>query len=72
MPENKTKPITNAESIVKVELTLREWNVIRILRQIRYGKMTVQKQSGTIIMIEPAPTLKVNEVMDIDLPFGVE
>jgi hypothetical protein len=62
----------NTESLIKVELTQREWNVIRILRQIRYGKMTIQKQAGLIVLMEPAPTIKVEENMNTNFPIGVE
>lgn len=70
MQDNKP-PTPNTESIVKAQLTKREWNVIQMMRQIRYGSMTVQKQAGVIIMVEPSPTIKVAEDMDITLPIGV-
>lgn len=66
------KQITNTESLVDVQLTKREWNVIQILRQIRYGDLLVQKQSGLIIMIKPMPTIKMDENMNINVTFGVE
>jgi hypothetical protein len=63
---------STTESLVRVELTVREWKVVQVLRQIRFGKMIIQKQGGQIIMIEPSPTLKVDELMETNIKVDVE
>lgn len=73
MQDVKTEPNkTNVESIVKVDLTAKEWATIKVLRQIRFGQLTVYKQSGTIIRIEPTVSIVVKEDMDTNLLIGVE
>ena len=75
MQDNNPKPIaerTNVESVVKAELTVKEWKVIQLLRQVRFGEMTVYKQSGTIIRIEPKLSIIVKEEMDTNFRLGVE
>lgn len=67
----ETLPKITQVEMIDVKVSKREWNVIQLLRQIQYGSMTIQKQSGVIIMVEPAPTIKIDDKMDILLPFGV-
>ena len=42
-------------------LTANEIKVIQELRQIDWGKLTVVKKGGAVVMITPAPDIKVSK-----------
>lgn len=64
---------TNVEEIIKgVELTKNEWNVIKMIRQIRFGQVLVVKNGGIIARAEITKSILVTEQMDTDLEIDVQ
>lgn len=63
---------TTTEDISTHDLTESEWKMIKILRQIRFGKMTVFKLGGAIDRMEPAPTIKMTETPSLGYLDGVQ
>lgn len=61
MPNNPPVP----EKKVNVEITKREWNVLLLLRQIGFGKVTLQKMNNVIVRVESTVSTVVNEEMEI-------
>lgn len=45
----------------RLELTQEEIMVINELRGIPWGKLTVTKKNGAVVMITPAPDIKVSK-----------
>jgi len=46
---------------LKIELNPQEEQVIQELRAIDWGKLTVVKKHGEVVMITPAPDIKVSK-----------
>ena len=42
------------------DLSPEETRVIEELRKVDWGKLTIVKKSGAVVMITPAPDIKVN------------
>ena len=58
MTELKLEP--NRFSDIQNTLSAEEIRVIKELRKVDWGKLTVTKKGGAVVMITPAPDIKVN------------
>jgi len=45
----------------QITLTQKEKLIIQELRKIEWGKLTVIKKGGAVVMITPAPDIKVSK-----------
>lgn len=48
-------------SDIQNTLTEKEIMVIKELRKVEWGKLTVVKKGGAVVMITPAPDIKVSK-----------
>lgn len=71
MPDNKPFQPSKPETIVKCEITKREWNMIQMIRQIGFGKITVQKMNNLIVRVESTTSIVIDEEMEVILSKGV-
>lgn len=70
---NPIIPNPNTEEIVKgIDLTKNEWNIIKMVRQVRYGDVLVVKNGGVIVRTEVKFSLHVTENMNTNLENGIE
>ncbi len=53
MPENRFADLQNT-------LSPEETRIIKELRRIDWGKLTIVKKGGAVVMITPAPDIKVS------------
>jgi len=66
LPKRRGKPVKQRISAEEeltpeqTDLSPEETRVIEELRKVDWGKLTVIKKGGAVVMITPAPDIKVN------------
>lgn len=60
------------EVLVKVQITAKEAQLLRILRGINFGKIVIQKMAGQLVRVEPSESILLSEDAGIALVSGNE
>lgn len=50
----------HGKTLTEIKLSPEEMQIVHGLRGIEWGKLTVVKKNGKIVMITPAPDIKVS------------
>lgn len=55
------------EKLITVNITAREAHLLKILRGINFGKITVQKIEGKLVRVEPVESVLLSEEAGLSL-----
>ena len=72
MPDAKPFRPSSPEQVVNVQLTKREWNAIKLFRNLKYGSITlIRLDSSGTFRVEVKESILIEEEMDIPMTVGV-
>lgn len=64
----------NRDQLVVYEISKRELQMLKLLRQYKYGKIVIHKQNGLIIRVEPTQSFLITgaeETVEAESPSNV-
>jgi len=72
MPETKPFRPAKPEQVITVQITKREWNAIKMFRNLKYGSITlIRLDSSGTFRVEVKESIIIEEDMEIPTPKGV-
>ena len=51
----------HGKTFTEIKLTPEETQVVQSVRGVEWGKITVTKKNGKVVMITPAPDIKISK-----------
>ena len=72
MPDNTFRPYATVDKTILVQVTLKEAHLIKMIREVPFGNVTVFKANGEVLRIEANKSIILNDSAGRILEYKVD